>query len=115
MCEAGFTVVRTYTAPPDDVVELAGDWGLRILAGVFYPDWRYSVGRFDPAGSRRRAAARMVVRAEPAGSPAPSKSSASCSATRSPPTSSAGSAPRGSRATSEGSRRPSAPRTTPSW
>src|SRR4051794_12453437 len=44
MCEAGFTVVRTYTAPPDDLVELAGDWGLRVLAGVFYPDWRYSVG-----------------------------------------------------------------------
>ena len=28
--DAGFTVVRTYTVPPDDVVELAADWGLRL-------------------------------------------------------------------------------------
>ena len=46
--EAGFTVVRTYTAPPDDVLDLAADWDLRVLAGAFYPDWRYLVG-----GSRR--------------------------------------------------------------
>ena len=50
--EAGFTVVRTYTPPPDDLVELAAEHGLRILAGVFYPDWRYLLG-----ASRRRAAA----------------------------------------------------------
>jgi GT2 family glycosyltransferase len=56
MAEAGFTVIRTYTAPPDDLVDLAADWGLRILAGVFYPDWRYLVG-----ASRRQA--RQVLRA----------------------------------------------------
>ena len=33
--EAGFTVVRTYTAPPDDVLDLAADWDLRVLAGAF--------------------------------------------------------------------------------
>lgn len=44
MEEAGFTVVRTYTPPPDDMVDLAADWGLRLLAGVFFPDWRYLVG-----------------------------------------------------------------------
>jgi O-antigen biosynthesis protein len=44
MREAGFTVVRTYTAPPDDLLELAAEWDLRVLAGVFYPDWRYMVG-----------------------------------------------------------------------
>src|SRR5207248_10893125 len=44
MQEAGFTVVRTYTPPPDDVVELAADWGLKIYAGVFWPDWRYLTG-----------------------------------------------------------------------
>lgn len=44
MAEAGFTVVRTYTSPPDDVVDLAADWGLRLLVDVFYPDWRYLVG-----------------------------------------------------------------------
>jgi GT2 family glycosyltransferase len=42
--EAEFTVVRTYTAPPDDLVELASDWGLRVVAGLFTPDWRYSFG-----------------------------------------------------------------------
>ena len=44
MRESGFTVVRTYTAPPDDLVELAADWDLRIMADVFYADWRYLVG-----------------------------------------------------------------------
>src|SRR4029079_19351493 len=61
---AGFTVVRTYTCPPEDVLELAADWDLRVLAGAFYPDWRYLLG-----GSRRdrkqvtRAAAEEVRQA----------------------------------------------------
>lgn len=42
--EAGFTVVRTYTPPPDDMVDLAADWGQHLLAGVFFPDWRYLIG-----------------------------------------------------------------------
>ena len=45
----GFTVVRTYTLPPDDMVEMAEELGLRLLPDVFYPDWRYLVG-----GSRRQ-------------------------------------------------------------
>src|SRR5688572_13098759 len=44
MREAGFTVVRTYTAPPEDLVSLAADWGLHVMAGVFYADWRYLLG-----------------------------------------------------------------------
>ena len=52
MAAAGFTVVRTYTVPPPDLLELAAGHGLRVLAGVFYPDWRYLVG-----GGVRRAAA----------------------------------------------------------
>jgi O-antigen biosynthesis protein len=44
MRDAGFTVVRTYTSPTDDVIELAADCDLHLLAGVFYPDWRYLVG-----------------------------------------------------------------------
>lgn len=48
MRHAGFNVVRTYTAPPDDVLDCARTHGLRVLAGVFYPDWRYLLG-----GSRR--------------------------------------------------------------
>lgn len=54
--DAGFGVVRTYTVPPDDLLEIAAELGLRILADVFYPDWRYVVG-----GSRREI--RRVVRA----------------------------------------------------
>jgi GT2 family glycosyltransferase len=49
MREAGFSVVRTYTAPPDDLLEAAAECDLRVLAGVFYPDWRYLLG-----GSRSR-------------------------------------------------------------
>lgn len=48
MRDHGITVVRTYTSPPDDVVEIANEFGLRLLAGAFYPDWRYLV-----AGGRR--------------------------------------------------------------
>ena len=44
MRDAGFNVVRTYTPPPDDLLECAADRDLRVLAGVFYPDWRYMVG-----------------------------------------------------------------------
>jgi GT2 family glycosyltransferase len=44
MHDAGFTVVRTYTEPPDDLLELAADWGLKVLAGTFWPDWRYQLG-----------------------------------------------------------------------
>src|SRR5690349_1300645 len=36
---AGFTVVRTYTMPTDDLLDLAADWDLRVMAGIFYPDW----------------------------------------------------------------------------
>jgi glycosyltransferase involved in cell wall biosynthesis len=42
---AGFTVVRTYTPPPPDMIAAAGEVGLRILAGIDYTDWRYMVGR----------------------------------------------------------------------
>ena len=44
MNEAGFSVVRTYTTPPEDVIDLAADWDLRLLAGAFWLDWRYLVG-----------------------------------------------------------------------
>ncbi|HWC11450.1 MAG TPA: glycosyltransferase [Acidimicrobiales bacterium] len=55
MGEASFSVVRTYTAPSDDLLDLAADWELRVLAGVYWPDWRYLVG-----ASRR--AVRAVAR-----------------------------------------------------
>jgi len=49
MREVGFNVLRTYTLPTDDVLEVAADQGMRVLATVFYPDWRYLLG-----GSRRQ-------------------------------------------------------------
>jgi O-antigen biosynthesis protein len=55
MRERGFTVVRTYTPPSDDLIEAARGHGLRLLCDVFYPDWRYLLG-----GSRR--ARRQVAR-----------------------------------------------------
>lgn len=61
--EAGFNVVRTYTLPPDDVVDLAADWGLHLLPGVFSPDWRYLVGRSRRDRRRVAASARTEVRA----------------------------------------------------
>ena len=62
MREAGFTVVRTYTPPPDDVVDLAADWGLQLFAGIFYPDWRYLLGRSRRDQRRVAATARATVR-----------------------------------------------------
>lgn len=44
IADAGFTVVRTYTAPPDDLVELAAARGLRLFPEAFSPDWRYLIG-----------------------------------------------------------------------
>jgi len=35
MRAAGFTVVRTYTLPTDDLLEAAAGNGLRVLAGLF--------------------------------------------------------------------------------
>lgn len=49
MREAGFSVVRTYTPPAEDLLDAAARNDLRVLAGVFYPDWRYLLG-----GSRRQ-------------------------------------------------------------
>jgi len=36
IASAGFTVVRTYTPPPPDMLDAARDFGLRILAGIDY-------------------------------------------------------------------------------
>jgi hypothetical protein len=57
--ERGFTVVRTYVPPTDDLIDAARDHGLRLFSDVFYPDWRYLLG-----GSRRecREVARQAAR-----------------------------------------------------
>jgi glycosyltransferase involved in cell wall biosynthesis len=40
MAESGLNTVRTYELPPVDVLEAAEDFGLRILIGLQYHDWR---------------------------------------------------------------------------
>jgi len=57
MSEAGFTVVRTYTAPSGDLLDAASKYDLRVLAGCFWSDWRYLVG------ASRRQQARMMKEA----------------------------------------------------
>jgi O-antigen biosynthesis protein len=64
MAGAGFTVVRTYTSPADDVRALAAEHGLQLLAGVFYPDWRYLVGASRRQAAAMARAAEVEVRAE---------------------------------------------------
>jgi glycosyltransferase involved in cell wall biosynthesis len=54
MSGAGFNTVRTYTAPPEDLLTAADDAGLKVVAGLFHPDFRYLVG------ASRRAQARMA-------------------------------------------------------
>lgn len=63
MRDTGFTVVRTYTEPSEDVLDLAADWDLRLLAGAFWPDWRYLVGASRRQARRLAAEARSEVRA----------------------------------------------------
>jgi len=58
MAASGFTVVRTYTPPPSDMLEAAAEFGLRVLAGLSYQDWRYIVG----GGSIDREAVRKDAR-----------------------------------------------------
>ena len=64
IAEAGFTVIRTYTQPPDDLLEVAADWDLRVMSDIFYLDWRYLIGSSRRQLSRIAAEARRVVRAE---------------------------------------------------
>lgn len=61
--EHGFTVVRTYTEPPERVLEAAADWGLQLLVGAFAEDWRYLVGCSGRARRRLERAARRQVTA----------------------------------------------------
>jgi len=57
---AGFNTVRTYTVPPDDVLDLAADWGLQLLVGAHHTDWRYLVG----SSSRERRQIQRAARSE---------------------------------------------------
>ena len=60
--DAGFSVVRTYTEPTPDLVELADNFGLRLFAGVYWQDWRYLVGHSRREVHRLAREAREEVR-----------------------------------------------------
>jgi O-antigen biosynthesis protein len=40
MASAGLNVVRTYATPPQELIEGAGELGMRVIVGVHYDDWR---------------------------------------------------------------------------
>jgi ABC-type multidrug transport system fused ATPase/permease subunit/GT2 family glycosyltransferase len=40
MAKTGLNTVRTYMLPPADLLSIAEENGLRVLAGIDYPDWR---------------------------------------------------------------------------
>jgi O-antigen biosynthesis protein len=63
MADSGFTVVRTYTPPPSDMLEAAGALGLRVLAGLNYQDWRYLLGSRSGAQKEVRREARDAAAA----------------------------------------------------
>lgn len=39
----GINTVRTYAVPPEDVLDAAGEMGIRLIVGVHYEDWRYEI------------------------------------------------------------------------
>lgn len=59
---AGFTVIRTYTPPPADLLDHAARAGLRVFAGAFFEDWRYLLGHSRREWSRVARQARDAVR-----------------------------------------------------
>ena len=63
MAAAGFTVVRTYTMPPADLIDTAADYGLRLLVGVYFDDWRYLMGCSRRQQWRMFSGARATVEA----------------------------------------------------
>jgi glycosyltransferase involved in cell wall biosynthesis len=62
MADAGFTVVRTYTAPSGDLLDAAEAYDLRVLAGCFWQDWRYLVDASRRQQSRMLREAREEIR-----------------------------------------------------
>jgi len=63
MAAAGLTTVRTYALPPDDVLDLAEDAGLRLLVGLSYHDWRMEPSPGRAARRRILDAGRAAVEA----------------------------------------------------
>lgn len=63
MAQAGLNVIRTYTVPPQDLLDAAAEFGLRVLAGIDYDDWRMEPQSGLRTRRRIRAAGRSAVEA----------------------------------------------------
>jgi glycosyltransferase involved in cell wall biosynthesis len=61
MESAGLNVVRTYTLPPPDIVELVEEMGIRLIVGLHYEDWRYQDAPGRRAQRKVREAGRRAV------------------------------------------------------
>ena len=61
MHHLGVDTLRTYEVPPPDLLEIAGELGLRILAGVHHHDWRTEPGTGRAARRRITDAANRAV------------------------------------------------------
>ena len=61
MAEAGLNTIRTYAAPPDDLLEMAEENGIRVIAGLHFEDWRYEAEPGRPARRRVGEAGRRAV------------------------------------------------------
>lgn len=61
MADCGLNTVRTYELPPPDVFDIAEDYGLRMLVGLHYHDWRMEQRPGRDASRRIRASGRQAV------------------------------------------------------
>jgi glycosyltransferase involved in cell wall biosynthesis len=61
MVDAGLNTVRTYDLPPLDVLDIAGEVGLRVLVGIQFHDWLVEQAPGRAARCRVRDAGRREV------------------------------------------------------
>jgi len=61
MADAGLNTVRTYTLPPAELLDIAGELEMRVLVGVHYRDWREEVVPGRAAQRRTLDAGRRAV------------------------------------------------------
>jgi GT2 family glycosyltransferase len=61
MADIGLNTVRTYTLPPNDVLGVAAEAGLRVIVGLHYEDWRYELQPGRRTGRRVREAGLRAV------------------------------------------------------
>jgi glycosyltransferase involved in cell wall biosynthesis len=61
MAEAGLNTVRMYSLPPVDVLDLVGEYDLRVIVGLHFDDWRMEASSGRQTRRRIRDAGRRAV------------------------------------------------------